>query len=78
MASVAQADADAGAVIFTVNNSAVASQDVVIANACSSSYDWVVQVVKVGSGFFRLRVVNVNGSSVTEGTPISFAVFKNT
>lgn len=66
---------------FLVTNSAVGSNDVVVANivgpaGTSGNYTLGVPHVSFGGGGFRLFVTNITGGALTDALAISFYVFK--
>lgn len=65
--------------IFTLNNSAIASTDVVVANIDSggTANAYTVFVVAVGAGSCAIRIANTTGGSLSEAPVISFAVIKS-
>ena len=70
--------ADNTTVSFTVNNSIVAADDVIIANirsgATAGAYMLTVDAVAAGS--FRLSLRNESGGSLSEAVVINFAIIK--
>lgn len=61
--------------VFIVNNTLVASADVIVANPYDNA-NYVVQCVNTASGAFRLRVTNITAGSLSEAVGITFAIIK--
>lgn len=70
--------ADNAEVTFTVTNSVVEANDVVIVNHSSVGTlgSYVVQAHTIAAGSFKISVGNVSGGSLGEAIVISFAVIK--
>ncbi len=64
---------------FTVNNSTVASTDVVIVNmtgATSDPANYLAWVTNIGAGSFKINVRNLTAGSLSDTCNLSFAVIK--
>ena len=70
--------ADATTVSFTVTNSVVAANDVVIVNHSSggTAGAYTVDANAVAAGSFAISVRNVSGGSLSQAIVLSFAVIK--
>lgn len=67
-----------GRVFFTVNNSKVEANDVIIAHRASggTADGYEVLVMQVAAGSFGLEIINISGGSLSEAIVINFAVIK--
>lgn len=65
-------------VSFTLTNSQIAANDLVIVNiaAAATADAYVVTVTAVGSGSCRIQVRNVSGGSLSEAVVLNFAILK--
>ncbi|MBS1738450.1 MAG: hypothetical protein JSS98_17855 [Bacteroidetes bacterium] len=63
---------------FTVTNSAVSANDVVIVNIKSggTSGSYLISVTAVSSGSFDITISNVSGGSLSQALVINFVVIK--
>lgn len=70
--------ADATNVSFTVTNSVVAANDVVIVNHSSAGTAgaYTVEANAIAAGSFAVTVRNVSGGSLSQAIVLSFAVIK--
>ena len=70
--------ADATTVSFTVTNSVVAANDVVIVNHSSAGTAgaYTVEANAIAAGSFAISVRNVSGGSLSQAIVLSFAVIK--
>jgi hypothetical protein len=70
--------ADATNVSFTVTNSTVAANDVVIVNHSSAGTAgaYTVEANAIAAGSFAVTVRNVSGGSLSQAIVLSFAVIK--
>ena len=64
--------------VFTVTNTKIAATDIVIVNHASAGTAgaYMVHVVEVGAGSFKIGVGNVSGGSLSEAIVLHFAVIK--
>lgn len=63
-------------VSFQLNNTAIASGDVVVANGYAVGTSYIFEVQSVGSGAASIRVTNVTGGSLSDALGINFNVIK--
>tara|TARA_R110000737_G_scaffold323775_1_gene336488 strand:+ start:297 stop:767 length:471 start_codon:yes stop_codon:yes gene_type:complete len=70
--------ADGVEAVFTVTNTKIAATDIVIVNHASAGAagSYMVHVVEVGAGSFKIGVGNVSGGSLSEAIVLHFAVIK--
>lgn len=70
--------ADATTVSFTVTNSVVAANDVVIVNHSSAGTAgaYIVSANAIAAGSFAISVRNLSGGSLSQAIVLSFAVIK--
>ena len=64
--------------VFTVTNTKIAATDIVIVNHASAGTAgaYMVHVVEVGAGSFKIGVGNVSGGPLSEAIVLHFAVIK--
>jgi len=64
---------------FTVNNSTVSATDVIIINiAGGTDYYYEMYVSEIGSGYFKIKLINYSTIDLSESIDINFAVIKAT
>jgi hypothetical protein len=64
-------------VTFQVNNTTVSATDVpVVAISGGTSVNYLISVLEVGSGFFKVTIRNVSGSTQNDALVINYAIIK--